>query len=170
MQIDDAAKILVQLLKRHGLHNTAIQFDRAKRRLGCFKWTTGRPEGIISLSRYFVTLNDEQRVCQTMLHEIAHALNWKRYGGTGHDARWKSIAIEIGAPPDRCFEDGTVAKPKGQFVGNCRDCGSELSMFRRPRATSIYRHNACRFKPGRGVIVWEWERERMVAEVTDGNA
>lgn len=50
----------------------------------------------------------------TMLHEIAHALAYLRYGvkGCGHGKLWKKTCVEIGAEPKRVKEKVTWEIPE----------------------------------------------------------
>ena len=88
----------------------------------------------ISLSRHLCELNSEADVLDTILHEIAHALAWERYGeNCGHDQRWKKICKEIGARPVACF-DNEVIQPRAPWVLVHRDSGEVFRTYhKRPR-------------------------------------
>lgn len=49
----------------------------------------------------------------TMVHEIAHAIN-HHLGGRGHDIRWRDIFLSFGGTGDRCSKDVTF----GDLVNN----------------------------------------------------
>jgi len=56
----------------------------------------------IRLARFHIRRDDIKVVRDTVLHEIAHALEVERFGRmTGHSARWRTIATEVGARPER---------------------------------------------------------------------
>lgn len=78
----------------------------------------------IYLAEWYVELNDEDEVTDTILHEIAHALAYQRHGsaGHGHGEIWKSICVEIGAKPERLHK-GKLDRPEGhhKYVDTC--CG-----------------------------------------------
>jgi len=61
---------------------------------------------IIELSQPWVECNmhNPHEILDTILHEIAHALNYKRngYDCDSHGDGWKAICKEIGAKPIRC--------------------------------------------------------------------
>lgn len=42
----------------------------------------------------------------TVLHEIAHALDFEERGTSDHGPRWKAIARRVGATPTRCGSSG----------------------------------------------------------------
>jgi predicted SprT family Zn-dependent metalloprotease len=58
----------------------------------------------------------------TMIHEIAHAIN-HHLGGRGHDARWRDIFITLGGTGDRCSKDVTwdnlLEKPVSKYTLVC---------------------------------------------------
>jgi len=58
----------------------------------------------------------------TMVHEIAHAINY-HMGGRGHDWQWKNIFLSFGGTGDRCskdvgFED-LIANPISKYTITC---------------------------------------------------
>ncbi len=63
---------------------------------------------IITLSKQLVLLNSEERVRNTLLHEIGHALEWVRYRTEGHGYRWYSIKDSIGSKGNRCYSKDTI--------------------------------------------------------------
>lgn len=81
-----------------------FKFDSAKRRLGCCDYT----RKTISLSRHYVELNykeNPQIIRNTILHEIAHALQYEEGSKTGHNSRFYELCRQIGATPSRCCSD-----------------------------------------------------------------
>ncbi|HXP48579.1 MAG TPA: SprT-like domain-containing protein, partial [Bacteroidia bacterium] len=72
MEVNDALAMAWKLMEKHELpiKGWRITLDNAKRRFGMCK----HGPKIISLSRPLIALNKPQRVEQTILHEIAHAL------------------------------------------------------------------------------------------------
>ena len=85
----------------------------------------------ILLSKWYVELNTEDEVKDTILHEIAHALAYQRHGraGHGHGRIWKSICREIGARPERCSKD-KLNRPKNhyKYIDTC--CGRTYKKHR----------------------------------------
>ena len=100
------------------------------------------PKKIIRLSRWYVLENDHEEISDTVLHEIAHALSFERYGkdGKGHGKLWKKVCREIGAVPKRRGDESKIIKEPDNFyeyVDTCC-CGTT---FRRHR---IRRHSTYR--------------------------
>lgn len=113
------AKILAEeLMHLHGLDDWKFCFDHAKKRFGCCNYTKKQ----ISLSAELVSLNSENHVRDTILHEIAHALAGHR---AGHGKIWKETVERIGGTPTRCYA-GTVKTPLLAFTALCQQCGMQV--------------------------------------------
>jgi predicted SprT family Zn-dependent metalloprotease len=126
MELNDAKIMAINLLQEFKLLDSGwyFTFDSAKRRFGCCSYRMK----CISLSKYLVLINDEARVKDTILHEIAHALT----PGHGHDKVWKAKAIEIGCNGMRCFTREDTILPEPRYVAVCNSCGY---VHRKERAT-----------------------------------
>ncbi len=97
MNLDDARALAEAWIEQHGLHGWRFTFDRAVRRFGQCDYL----RRTISLSAALTELNDEHRVENTILHEIAHALT----PGANHGPEWKRVAASIGCDAQRCDSD-----------------------------------------------------------------
>lgn len=133
MDLDAAQKLAYQLMDDHllGWESLAwsFKFDTAKRRNGSCHYG----KRTITLSRYFVELNDEVEVRLTILHEIAHALT----PGHHHDAVWKAKCAELGGVPVTCFDSASstrnVVKVEGKWRAVCPNCKSVFHRHRKVR-------------------------------------
>jgi len=130
MNTTDAKKLAIKLMDKHGLLDTGwhFQFDSAKRRFGVCRYGTK----VIGLSLPLTLLNDEARVKNTILHEIAHALVGH---AAGHGWVWQRKAMEIGCDGLRCYEADKVTRPKGNYEAVCAKCGHVHSKFKAPKET-----------------------------------
>jgi predicted SprT family Zn-dependent metalloprotease len=121
-------------------------FDSAVRRAGVCRG--GRK--VIGLSKLMSQVRSDDEVKNTILHEVAHALDFAIRGRSAHDAVWKSIAKEIGCDGKRCYETneeiktqvykyvavcpihgvigGWTRKPKMNGVRRCKTCGSPITI------------------------------------------
>ncbi len=99
----DAMNLAIFLMRQHGLIGWRFRFDHAKRRFGSCVPSLK----LITLSRTLTLMNPEPEVRDTLLHEIAHALE----PTDGHGPRWKAACRRIGAKPARCFTDAQVVTP-----------------------------------------------------------
>jgi len=124
MNLQEAEGLAAELMDQHGLLDDGWYFDwdRARRRFGCCNYTRKR----ISLSSPLTKIREPDKVRNTILHEIAHALVGR---GHGHDDVWRSKAIEIGCNGERCSND---AKIKGRWKAVCKQ-GHEHHRHRRPK-------------------------------------
>jgi len=131
MKIDRALEMVTELYTKHDLFKKGwgFEFDKAKRRFGCCNYSTGR----ISLSLALVELNSEERVRNTLLHEIAHALVGH---GHGHDRVWRNKALEIGCDGNRCYSSEDVQQPTPNYQAVCNKCGTKHNRQRLPRKDS----------------------------------
>ena len=137
MIITEALQLAKQLLKQYGLENVPIKLDNAKNRHGVCRYD--RYSGFIKnigLSRHYINLNEESKVRNTILHEIAHALTI----GHGHDRVWKRKAIEIGCTGERCTD---AKRSPGRYQATCQ-CGEEFHIHRKTKHFNHYRCSKCR--------------------------
>jgi predicted SprT family Zn-dependent metalloprotease len=137
MTLSEARELARQLMRRHAVpRDWSFRFDGSKVRFG--KCNYSRKE--ISLSRYLVELNEEGRVRETILHEIAHAL---APPGAGHGPAWKSLARSIGSSGQRCY-GLEVVRPAPKYKGTCPAC-----------KRAIYRHRRTKIACGRCTTVYD---------------
>jgi predicted SprT family Zn-dependent metalloprotease len=129
MNLDTAATHARSLMQMFALDGWSFNFDNAKTRCGQCSHKRKR----ITLSRYYAELNSLAEVHETILHEIAHALT----PGAGHGPKWRAMAQEIGAKPQRCA-DANVNMPAGKWRACCT-CGYAdiLTRHRKP-SRSLY--------------------------------
>jgi len=123
-----AEKEIRDLMKMYDLDDWTFKFNRRKQALGVCYYRAKR----IELSSHFVMLNTLDDMRDTMLHEIAHALAWLKYGDkAGHDFRWVQIARAIGCIGERNARNKDIRNPKGRFQYLCAECGDEVRVHRR---------------------------------------
>ena len=145
MDLSKARELALRLMRENGLLEKGwwFDFDRAKRRFGCCKY--GKKQ--ITLSAYLVSLNTEDQVRETTLHEIAHALVGYK---NGHNHVWKSKAKELGCSGNRCYTSSSVAKPPAKYTLYCPNCGVSIQRHRKSHKIQACRmccekHNGGRF-------------------------
>jgi predicted SprT family Zn-dependent metalloprotease len=126
MELSVAHTLALRLMAEHGLAGWTFGFDRAVRRFGCCHYDDKR----ITLSAKLVELNHESQVRQTILHEIAHALE----PGQGHNRKWQARARSIGHSGNRCYSSMMVKTPPAKYRGTCPYCGRWWERNRRPKA------------------------------------
>lgn len=116
MNIKDAQTLAITLMEKHNLTGWIFRWDNAKCRFG----QCSHREKRISLSKRLTELNDEARVKNTILHEIAHALVDVRHG---HDYVWRMKAQEIGCDGNRCYSRNdnhlSTVVVEGNYIAVC---------------------------------------------------
>ncbi len=146
MDLPDALALAHRLMDQHGLTQAGwtVGFDRARTRAG----VASSSRRWIGLSTELTRLNDADRVRDTILHEIAHALVGTHHG---HDATWRATALAIGGSGSRHTDEGTV-QPESPWRGVC-PAGHEIRRFRTPRGPSSCRRCSPTFDPA-ALIAW----------------
>jgi predicted SprT family Zn-dependent metalloprotease len=128
----DAEKLAKELIDRH-IPGWSFDWILSQRVFGKCRYRTST----ILLSLPLVQRNSEDLVRNTILHEIAHALTpWHN-----HDHVWKSKCIEIGAPPERCF-NSNVVDTGAEITATCSCPGKVFKWVRMPRRQ--YRCRICK--------------------------
>ena len=149
MNLHEAQRLARQLMDKHGLADWSFRFDRSRKRFGM----CAAARRLISMSAYLTHLNSEAKVRDTILHEIAHALE----PGDGHGTRWKARCLALGAKPVRCYSSAEIVTPpqpsaaysigcttcqwwsdRRRILGRrliCRRCGSDVQYLHRASGT-----------------------------------
>jgi len=143
MDLFKAKMSALSYMDDYGLLDKCWHFDfqNKKRALG----TCSYVKKSILLSSWYVKLNEESDVEDTILHEIAHALSFIRYGkkGMGHGRLWKKVCREIGARPERLHK-GILEYPENHYK-YVDTCGCDIT-YKRHRISKFakYRCPKCR--------------------------
>ncbi len=143
MKLKNAKKLALELMKEYknimptnGRAKWTFKFDKAKRRFGCCNYRNNT----ISLSRELTELNTEEKVKDTLLHEIAHGILGAGYG---HNKLWKSTAMSIGCDGERCYS-GAINEPKPIMIRYCETCGFEQKYYKRNYGKKISCGKCCK--------------------------
>tara|TARA_R110000765_G_scaffold405952_1_gene502733 strand:- start:253 stop:747 length:495 start_codon:yes stop_codon:yes gene_type:complete len=139
MRLDKARHMAMRMMREHGLTTYTFKWDKAVRRFGCHN---GRMK-TLSLSRPLTQHEtNEDRVKNTILHEIAHALDYKKRGYSNHDKNWKKMAKSIGCTGERCTSmSGVDMSLVMKWIGDCPKCNKR---FHRVRRTNIACGSCCK--------------------------
>lgn len=117
---------IMNLMVRHGLHDWTFEWDNAHVRFGCCFYGSQR----ITISKPIASVNSDEAVMRTTLHEIAHALAGRMHH---HDHVWKEICIRIGGDGKRCYDSQSVTTPPRRWIGRCPTCYRTWTRHRRPQ-------------------------------------
>lgn len=126
MKLNDAQALAQDLMRQHGLTQKGwhFNFDSSVRRFGACHWRTNK----ITLSEKLTQLNDETRVKQTLLHEIAHALAGPK---AHHNDVWRAICIRIGGDGQRLYTEANTVTVDRRVTGTCPNCKRVIKRHRR---------------------------------------
>jgi predicted SprT family Zn-dependent metalloprotease len=116
-----------------GKFKWTFEWSRGKRVFGLCVY--GPSVHTIRLSKYLTELNDVNRVTNTILHEIAHALDVEIRGYSSHDYKWEKIALSIGCDGKRYVDVSEVTLPKSKYSLVCPndDCKRETPRWKKPK-------------------------------------
>jgi predicted SprT family Zn-dependent metalloprotease len=118
MELKIAQNLAISLMDKHGLIDKGwyFEFDNSVKRFGVCKYR----RKCIGLSAKLTSLNNTEKVKDTILHEIAHAIAGF---GAGHGTEWKRVCIQIGAKPERCYDSKDTNMPTMKYEAICGGCG-----------------------------------------------
>lgn len=138
MDIVKAKTLAMGLIELHlsdVKYDWKFEFSNAKRIFGvcAYGHKYGKPYHRIKLSKILTSLNSEEKVKDTILHEIAHALDVEERGYSNHDTNWNRIARSIGCDGERCYNSMEINQPKSKYSLMCMSCKKETSVHRRPK-------------------------------------
>ena len=71
-----------------------------------------------------------------MLHEIAHAIDIERRGGSSHDEVWFDIADSIGGTTNTVTVPTWLYPFRDKYIRSCSSCGSEAPLKEKPQNES----------------------------------
>ena len=127
-----------RLMDGHGLSAWHLRLSCGRRRMGSCAYH----QRTIRLSRHLLQNNAWPVVCDTVLHEIAHALVGE---GHQHDAVWRAKARELGATPAATCRDRDLKMPEPPWQAWCPACQVVVGRYHRPPRhwRRGYRHRTC---------------------------
>lgn len=135
MEISQATTLANELMNNHNLTHWKLEWIVSRRMLGrCIHYRK-----VIQLSYTLVKIVSDDKVKDTILHEIAHALT----PGEGHNKKWRAKALEIGCDGKRCYSLTDEIKAIMNYEYQCIKCGYIFSRFRRIKNLENTFHKLC---------------------------
>lgn len=137
-QLDAALWELNRAIARYGLASAGwrgIINYRAKARFG----NCNHDRKTIELSEWHAAGSRWDRVLNTILHEVAHALCGH---GEGHGPRWKRVARSIGCDASRAAGGDGYATPPTRYALVCKQ-GHDTPRSRKPKKGARYSCTKC---------------------------
>jgi len=137
MDLNIAESLVKNELSKHDLKGYSFEWLCSKRVNGqCFYVSK-----IIKLSKTYVELNNFNNVYDTILHEIAHALAWKKGNDDGHGQYWKAICKNIGCSGKRLRTGSIKAEYKHNY--QCEKCKQNIGTYRKLKNIDNIFHKIC---------------------------
>ncbi len=180
MDLKKAKELCLELMDKHGLtkeKNWRFGWINSQSTAGCCSYKINRGEysplflhlpkypegGKIQLSKFITSIHTEEKVRDTILHEIAHGLT----KGHDHDYVWQRKAIEIGCNGQRyyheCEELAEAKKAVAKYIGVCPLCKNEWTANRVPKRDQWCKCAGRRFKQDER-IKWVVNSNRAVTK------
>lgn len=127
MTFEQKQKRLVSLyletLKKHDLPHLPFKFSKTKKSLGRFiYYKSGNPCNI-EVSIHYIKICPIEILEDTVLHEIAHYMDFLERGRSNHDHNWKRCCVIVGANPERTCDLPKEYQPKGRYAFVCENHG-----------------------------------------------
>lgn len=152
MTLQETRKLALDLMQEHGLifDGWSFKFDTARRRTSICRYRCKE----IGLSKYLLPYMKPEKVKDTLLHEIAHAMVG---AGHGHDRVWQRQAIAIGCNGARCYDPETEFHAgaveelavQSKYSLTCNSCGYVTAVHRRPKRSKACGHCCNKYAGGR---------------------
>lgn len=134
MKLQEAERLAKKLIAKH-CTEFVFKWDNAKCRFG----QCNHYKKEISLSKKLVKINSEERVKDTILHEIAHALT----PGNNHNKIWKAKCLSLGGNGEIyiSLKKTNTITPKYKY--ECPNCGKKIFQHKKTNKKSAC-SNCCR--------------------------
>jgi predicted SprT family Zn-dependent metalloprotease len=135
MNLQDVRSEALSLMKKHGLNGWTFKWGNEVGRFALCNCALKE----ITLSRPMTEHEtNRERITNTILHEIAHAIHCNENNGkTNHDDHWQRIAKSIGCNGNRCTSADTVDMKKFvKWVAQCGNCGKEFYKYTKPKGAT----------------------------------
>jgi predicted SprT family Zn-dependent metalloprotease len=138
--LEDVKLLANQLIAKFGLNGWEFSFSNAKNQSGVAGIFNDKKKIIIS-KFYALHQKNIKALTNTILHEIAHAIDIEKRGYTNHDKNWKKIAksivctAEVSKDPES--ESNITRKELCVWIAKCPNCGKFHYAHRRQRLTCM---------------------------------
>lgn len=132
MELNSIREIALKLMKSHNLNDWTFKWgDFVDTMAKCnYKYK------YIILSRPMTKHESNfDRVKNTILHEIAHAIDYNERGiKSNHDERWQEIAKSIGCNANKYGDPSGIDKEKFyKWIGTCPNCNKKYFFNIKPK-------------------------------------
>jgi predicted SprT family Zn-dependent metalloprotease len=120
-------------LENNGLPPLSFKLGNTKRALGRFRHYRNGSAICIEISKHYLAICPIEIMEETVLHEVAHYMDFLIRGKSNHDWHWKKCCRIVGANPERTCDIPDEYKPKGKYTLTCPSCNRETPFHRKPK-------------------------------------
>ena len=123
--LQEVEQLAKDLMRQHNLNAWTFKWVNTLKSFGHCNETNK----YIALSRHFIKINSIQRIKDTILHEIAHAIVGTNQN---HNWLWVKTAKAIGCSGRKSYTSENTNRPvhKYKFLGVCPNCKYKLYRVR----------------------------------------
>ena len=144
MELNTAKQYCEDLLKKYNLDVKGWKFgkfDTSIRRLGICRAGTKR---CIDLSKNMTLHRSDDEVKNTIIHEVAHAIDYVTRGTSSHDNVWRNIFLAMGGDGNtRTHVDKELVNKTYKYIITCPTHGQLGGFVRRPKNADRYTCKKC---------------------------
>jgi len=126
---------MYELLWQYELNHWTVSWFGGFKVWGMCCWSKrGISKRQIQLNYQLLELHGEERFYDTLLHELAHALDYESRGRSDHGIKWKLWAEKVGAIPEqydiKTKQEGALEAVKQKYQYKCETCGKLIGPTR----------------------------------------
>lgn len=159
MNLQEATEKATELMQLHGLFALGYTFRiNSKLTSVCGRCWYGKKK-LIELNEYYVLNAPDSEIINTILHEIAHALDAAKRGKTDHSAEWVKVAKEIGCTGE-IYNTSGCHKP-GKYLIFCPECAMLISSSKPVKGNCC---SKCSNEKKRNVYIEKFTNETITDE------
>ena len=138
MELNRVRDIALKLLKKHNLRDWTFKWGTLDSMRIRDKYVLARCDYTLKniiLSRELTEHETNiDRLTNTILHEIAHAIDFDRRNMSNHDKVWQKIAKSIGCMGNKCGDiSGVNMKKVAKWIAECPTCHKKFFTHIKPK-------------------------------------
>ena len=139
MNINIAKALITNELNKHGLTDYTFKYNKSKSINGVCFYRMKR----IELSSVYVKLNSFDRIYNTILHEVCHALDYRANPDIkmSHGETWKALCKKLGCNGNIVSQGSVRAEFKHLY--QCTECNAEIGSYRLLKNIDKKFHKKC---------------------------
>lgn len=132
MELNSIRQLTLRLMREHGLSDWTFKWGDF---VGALAKCNYRYKYIVLSRQMTKHESNFNRIKNTILHEIAHAIDFNERGKkSGHDERWQEISKSIGCTGAVCGDTSGIDKEQFfKWIGTCPSCDKKYFFEIKPK-------------------------------------